>query len=194
MSGNQDVAYNQDNQSATGNANDFNNYLIPATTELAGGTAGLVWSYDDAIGNTAPNQGVTTAYTPDNGARVICSSFELGGYQGDVNAVIAAYREFLAGGGTPPTGGFDRGDCNHDGSFNIADAVFLLAYLFSQGTEPACEDSCDGNDDGSINIADAIYKLATLFGGGPNPPDPYGDCGEDPTGDPLECLEYNFCP
>jgi len=194
MSGNQDVAYNQDNQSATGNANDFNNYLIPATAEAAGGSAGTVWSYDEAIGNTAPNQGVTTAYTPDNGARVICSSFELGGYQGDVNAVIAAYREFLAGGGTPPTGGFERADCNHDGSFNIADAVFLLAYLFSQGEQPACEDSCDGNDDGSINIADAIYKLATLFGGGPNPPDPYGDCGEDPTGDPLECLEYNFCP
>ncbi|MGE4619081.1 MAG: proprotein convertase P-domain-containing protein, partial [Planctomycetota bacterium] len=195
MSTIQNVGYNQDNQSTTGNANDFNNYLIPATAEVAGGNAGVVWNYDDAIGNTAPNLGVTTAYIPDTGGRVICSSFELGGFQGDVNAVIAAYRDFLAGGGAPPTGEvFQRGDCNTDGGFNIADAIFLLGNLFSGGPESTCVDSCDGNDDGGINIADAIFVLGTLFSGGPNPADPFGDCGEDPTTDTLECAEYNSCP
>lgn len=191
MSSLQNVAYNQDNQAATGNANDFTDNLIPATAELAGGSAGLVWRYDDALG---VDQGTTTAYIPDNGARVICASFELGGYQGDQNALIAAYHDFLAGGGSPPTLGFQRGDCNADGGFNIADAIFLLGNLFSGGPDSTCVDACDANDDGSINIADAIFILGTLFSGGNNPPDPFGDCGEDPTADNLDCAEYNNCP
>ncbi|MEC9477270.1 MAG: proprotein convertase P-domain-containing protein [Planctomycetota bacterium] len=194
MSGNQNVGYNQDNQTTVSGGNDFTNYLIPATAELAGGTAGTVWSYDDAIGNTAPNQGVTTAYVPDNGAPVICSSFELGGYLGDLNPVIAAYREFLAGGGTPPGSGFIRGDCNSDGGINIADAIFVLGNLFSGGPDGPCIDSCDANDDGALNIADAIYTLANLFSGGPNPPDPFPNCGPDPTDDPLGCDLYDACP
>ncbi|NRA75478.1 MAG: hypothetical protein HRU16_06005 [Planctomycetes bacterium] len=191
MSSLQNVAYNQDNQAATGNANDFTDNLIPATAELAGGSAGLVWRYDDALG---VDQGTTTAYIPDNGARVICASFELGGYQGDQNALIEAYYDFLAGGGAPPTLGFQRGDCNADGGFNIADAIFLLGNLFSGGPDSTCVDACDANDDGSINIADAIFVLGTLFSGGNNPPDPFGDCGEDPTADNLDCAEYNNCP
>ncbi|MGE3167229.1 MAG: LamG-like jellyroll fold domain-containing protein, partial [Planctomycetota bacterium] len=66
-----------------------------------------------------------------------------------------------------------RADCNVDGSLNIADAIFLLGYLFSGGASPSCEDSCDANDDGQLNIADGIYVLTHLFANGAEPPAPF---------------------
>ena len=93
-----------------------------------------------------------------------------------------------------PEGFFLRGDCNSDGSFNIADAVKLVSYLFSGGVLPACLDSCDGNDDGNLNLADAITMLNELFlPGSPPIPPPDTVCSVDPTDDPLNCGEYD-CP
>ncbi|MEM7164209.1 MAG: hypothetical protein AAF581_02025 [Planctomycetota bacterium] len=87
---------------------------------------------------------------------------------------------------------FTRGDCNSDAIFNIADAVFLLAFLFPQGALPTldCMDACDANDDASLNVADAIAILSTLFAQGPPPvlPAPFPGCGPDPTADALDCL------
>ncbi|MGE3165413.1 MAG: hypothetical protein AB7O52_10950 [Planctomycetota bacterium] len=97
--------------------------------------------------------------------------------------------------------GFRRGDCNADGAFNIADAVFALSTLFPpQGGPPAiqCNDACDSNDDGQLNIADAVAALAELFPGpsGPSPLPPPGSsaCGVDPTSDALDCVNYTNCP
>lgn len=90
---------------------------------------------------------------------------------------------------------FQRADCNTDGTFNIADAIFTLTALFSGGPAGSCTDACDSNDDGSVNIADAIYTLAALFSGGPQPafPSP-GTCGPDATdADILDCETYNSC-
>ncbi|MEE2883172.1 MAG: hypothetical protein VYD70_05545, partial [Planctomycetota bacterium] len=86
--------------------------------------------------------------------------------------------------------------CNADGGFNIADAIFLLAALFSGGPVGPCSDSCDANDDGSVNIADAIFSLAALFSGGPTPSDPAPtDCGVDvDDSDTLECASFPPCP
>ncbi|MEC9476537.1 MAG: hypothetical protein VX764_05805 [Planctomycetota bacterium] len=94
----------------------------------------------------------------------------------------------------PSTGGFVRGDVNSDGAINIADAVSLLAGLFTGGSI-LCADSADCNDDGGVNIADAVYELANLFSGGPEMPAPSGpNCGSDPTADALDCAEYDACP
>jgi len=62
------------------------------------------------------------------------------------------------------------GDLNFDGSINIADLTYIVAYLFSGGPEPI-PDICvaDVNNDGGINIADLTYLVAYLFGGGPAP-------------------------
>ena len=96
----------------------------------------------------------------------------------------------------PPSGTtFRRADCNSDGSFNIADCVFLLASLFSGGDSGECADACDMNDDGSTNIADAVTGLATLFSGGAAIPAPGStDCGLDPSDDALDCLPTAACP
>ena len=85
---------------------------------------------------------------------------------------------------------FIRGDVNLDGRVDIADAIYLLSYLFgSQNTKLNCMDSADANDDGKIDIADAIRILAYLFSGIPlQPPSPTP--GSDPTEDDLDCSCY----
>lgn len=81
---------------------------------------------------------------------------------------------------------FVRGDANGDTTLNVADGVFILAYLFSMG--PAdCLDAIDVNDDGQANIADAVALLNYLFSMGPNPPAPFPTAGIDPTADGLNC-------
>jgi len=94
---------------------------------------------------------------------------------------------------TPSTGGFIRGDINDDSVINIADAVSMLAGLFTGGAIN-CDDAADCNDDGSVNIADAVYELANLFSGGPAMPAPTAPtCGPDPTSDSLDCATYTSC-
>jgi hypothetical protein len=102
----------------------------------------------------------------------------------------------VVGGGGPGGTDFTRGDSNDDGETNIADAIFVLSYLFGGGPDPHCFDAADTNDDGAINIADAITLLGYLFGGGTALPDPFGVCGPDPTvEDPeLPCVTFESCP
>ena len=66
----------------------------------------------------------------------------------------------------PPT---MRGDVNADKDLDIADALYLLRFLFRDGRAPHCFDAADANDDGFLDIADAMYLLAFLFGDGPPP-------------------------
>ena len=49
------------------------------------------------------------------------------------------------------------------------------------------------NDDGAIDIADAIALLDFLFGGSGDLPEPFGECGVDPTEDGVGCDTYVFC-
>lgn len=101
---------------------------------------------------------------------------------------------------TPPAPGgqFVRGDCNADGTNNIADAVFLLSILFPSGTPPTatCDDACDANDDESLNIADAVTTLGSLFGAMPMPLGPPNTCGLDPDGPSgaIDCATFVPCP
>jgi hypothetical protein len=91
---------------------------------------------------------------------------------------------------------FIRGECNGDTMVDIADAIFLLAYLFPSGPPPAlpCVDACDANDDASLNIADAVALLAALFGAPTIPLPPPSVCGVDPIPDALDCGNAPACP
>ena len=92
---------------------------------------------------------------------------------------------------------FIRGECNLDGSVDIADAIRLLNELFP--TSPAgplgCLDACDTNDDGDLNIADAVNLLTALFGGGTGGGTIPGSsgCALDDTSDTLDCLDSGSC-
>ena len=92
-----------------------------------------------------------------------------------------------------PVTGFRRGDGNGDAKVDIADVIFLLAFLFTGSEAPQCEDSCDVNDDGKLDISDPISLLGFLFSNG-NLPDPGLQCGQDPTQDLLNCSSYEGCP
>ncbi|OUU26003.1 MAG: hypothetical protein CBC13_00950 [Planctomycetia bacterium TMED53] len=90
---------------------------------------------------------------------------------------------------------FVRGDCNADGSNNIADVVAALTFLFGGGGTPLCADACDINDDGNLDISDPVFLLSNLFSNGNNPPAPYPNCGVDGTDtDPLDCVNFPPCP
>jgi hypothetical protein len=65
--------------------------------------------------------------------------------------------------------GVDCGDANSDRQVNVADAVFLIAYIFSGGFPPDPECAADANGDGDINIGDAVYLIAYVFSGGQPP-------------------------
>ena len=92
-----------------------------------------------------------------------------------------------------PTEEFTRSDANGDGSHDITDPIFLLAFLFSGGAEPTCLDAADFNDDGSVDISDAITGLDYLFLGGASIAAPFPGCGADSTPDTLGCENVSVC-
>ncbi len=61
------------------------------------------------------------------------------------------------------------GDANADGSVDIFDAVYLIAYIFSGGPAPSPLAAGDANSDGSVDISDVVYLIAYIFSGGPAP-------------------------
>ncbi len=64
---------------------------------------------------------------------------------------------------------YKPGDANGDGSVNISDAVYLIAYIFAGGPAPDPLDAGDANCDATVNISDAVYLIAYIFAGGPAP-------------------------
>ncbi|HNS00210.1 MAG TPA: dockerin type I repeat-containing protein [Planctomycetota bacterium] len=99
----------------------------------------------------------------------------------------------LAKPGMPPEVLFRRGDTNADGKLDVADAIALLAYFFSHGTAPSCLDAADANDDGKLDISDAVKTLGHLFGGAGPLPEPFKECGLDPSGAKLGCERFRPC-
>ena len=61
------------------------------------------------------------------------------------------------------------GDANSDGSVNVSDAVYLIAYIFNGGPAPSPLGYGNVNCDSGINISDAVYLIAYIFSGGPAP-------------------------
>lgn len=94
----------------------------------------------------------------------------------------------------PDLPSFTRGECNGDGTLNIADGIFALGVLFSGESPGTCIDACDANDDGSINIADPISTLGYVFGIAPLLPEPFPGCGPDASVDALDCATFSSCP
>ncbi len=82
---------------------------------------------------------------------------------------------------------FVRGNANDDGWVNVADANFILNYLYNNGGKPVCMDAADVNDSGSVDLSDAKYLMDFLFNGTTAPRSPWPGRGVDPTPDGLIC-------
>lgn len=61
------------------------------------------------------------------------------------------------------------GDANGDEQANVADAVFLINYVFKGGAAPDPVEAGDANCDGFANVADAVYMINYVFKGGSEP-------------------------
>ena len=67
------------------------------------------------------------------------------------------------------------GDANYDGDLNIADAIWIINYVFSLGDPPTLMSAGDPNCDSKVNVSDAVYLINYVFTGGEAPCDPNGD-------------------
>jgi hypothetical protein len=65
------------------------------------------------------------------------------------------------------------GDANNSGTVDISDAVFVVAFIFKNGTAPAdCNYQFgmgDANFSGDVDIADAVFIVNYIFKSGPAP-------------------------
>ena len=64
-----------------------------------------------------------------------------------------------------------RGDADGSGAVNIADAIFLVNYVFLGSEPPNPLISGDCNCDESVNLVDIIYLINYVFRSGPPPCD-----------------------
>jgi hypothetical protein len=67
------------------------------------------------------------------------------------------------------------GDVDHSGTVNVADAVYLLGYIFGGQPAPYPQSSGDVDCSGGLNIGDVVYMIGYILGGGADPCDPDGD-------------------
>jgi hypothetical protein len=64
---------------------------------------------------------------------------------------------------------YDCGDANGDRQVNVADAVFIINYVFKDGPAPEPLMGGDANCDNEVNVGDAVYVINYVFKGGPEP-------------------------
>ncbi len=83
---------------------------------------------------------------------------------------------------------FIRADADADMDLDMADALYILKYLYIPWLTPPCMDALDADDGGHVSMGDAIQILRYMYVPGTPPiPAPFPDCGVDPTLDRLDC-------
>jgi hypothetical protein len=76
-----------------------------------------------------------------------------------VSAYIAQWTKHSAG----------VGDANGDGVVDIEDIVYLINYLFENGSAPVPLENGDANCDNNVDVSDVVFLINYLFKGGPQP-------------------------
>jgi len=62
------------------------------------------------------------------------------------------------------------GDATGDWEVNVGDAVYIVNYIFKNGSRPPMPAwRADANADGAINVGDAVCLINYIFKGGPRP-------------------------
>ncbi len=84
-------------------------------------------------------------------------------------AWIPGYQEVGWNSSIPDTLVLSPADANASGHVSIADAVFIVNYIFGGGCPPYDLNAADADQSCGISIADAVYLINYIFGGGPAP-------------------------
>ena len=61
------------------------------------------------------------------------------------------------------------GDANRDQQIDGTDVVYLINYLYKEGSEPLPVEAGDCNRDENVNASDVVYLLNYLYRSGPPP-------------------------
>lgn len=62
-----------------------------------------------------------------------------------------------------------RGDVNHDQKIDLGDVVYLINYLYKNGSLPIPFLSGDVTSDAKVDLGDLVYLITYLYKGGPPP-------------------------
>ncbi len=100
---------------------------------------------------------VGTTIAIDNQGNVIVGGTFGGGMSTYEDYLVAKFVQFVCG------------DADGSGAVSIADAVYLINYIFSGGTAPNPLIAGDADCSGGISIADAVYLINYIFSGGAAP-------------------------
>jgi M6 family metalloprotease-like protein len=66
-------------------------------------------------------------------------------------------------------GTFLLGNTNSDETVDVGDVVYLINYLYKNGSPPVPQEAGDTNCDGLVDVGDVVYLINYLFKGGPPP-------------------------
>jgi hypothetical protein len=61
------------------------------------------------------------------------------------------------------------GDVNNDSLVDLGDVVFLINYLYEDGSEPCVMEAADPNADCQVDLGDVVYLINFVFREGPVP-------------------------
>ncbi|MFH1372919.1 MAG: PKD domain-containing protein [bacterium] len=130
-------------------------------SELSPGYGPIAKLYLGISGSASPGQSVLidmtgySSYEPEfSGSRL--------DYRPEIVSATLAYLTCCVG---------VRGNADGDiaDEINVGDLTYLIAYLFSGGPVPPCEQEADVDSSGDIIVSDISYLVAYLFKGGPSP-------------------------
>ena len=113
----------------------------------------------------------------DGGGGLMCSdNYSLGGSLDQVAPGVSVTTTRIVSAGywaaidTLPPCVCPCGDCNGDARITVADAIYIVAFIYRGGPGMICK--CDVNLDARLTVADAIYVVAYIYRGGPTPCEP----------------------
>ena len=64
---------------------------------------------------------------------------------------------------------FICGDCNGDEIVDVGDVVYLVNYLYKNGSAPDPAEAGDANGDETVDVGDVVYLINYLYKSGPVP-------------------------
>jgi hypothetical protein len=101
------------------------------------------------------------------------TNFRLGGTLGQTAVGEMTSTNFILSGGfwqnfTAPAA-YLCGDADASGKINVADAVFVINYIFASGAAPDPLARFDNDCNAKVNVADIVYLINYIFASGPAP-------------------------